>query len=77
MRYQKVNMIISFIVPVGEEHYGPRTTQAPWKQYAEHDMLGHLKDVEDLPPIYSTTADRWSDCSQVQFEWLEEFERAR
>ena len=76
MRYQKVNMVVGFTVPIGEQHYGERTTEAPWKRYAEHDMLEHLKDIEGIPEIYRETADRWSEyCPEISFEWLEEFER--
>jgi len=75
MRYQKVKMVVEFVVPVGKEHYGSRTTQASWKKYAEHDMLEHLKDSEDIPDVYRETVDRWSGSSpKVSFEWLEEFE---
>ena len=76
MRYEKVKMVVEFIVPIGEEHYGPRTTQAHWKRYAEHDMLEQLKDIEDIPEIYRETADRWSQpCAEISFVWLGEFEK--
>ena len=70
MKYQRVNMIITFTVPVGREYYGDRATESDWRQYAEHDMHEHLKDLEDIPDLYRCTADRGGDS----FEWLEEFE---
>lgn len=68
-------MVVEFVVPVGEECYGSRTTQAHWKKYAEHDMLEHLKDPEDIPYVYRETVDKWSGYSpEISFEWLDEIE---
>ena len=70
MKYQKAKMVKEFIVPVGVESYGPRTTEAHWQKYAEHDMLQHLKDIEDIPEEYRDT----SQGGDVSFEWGEQFE---
>jgi len=68
-------MIVEFIVPAGREHYGPRTTEAHWKEYAEHDMLQHLKDAEEVPSVYRDIVGGCSGHSpEVSFEWLEESE---
>lgn len=76
MTYQKVKMVVEFTVPVGEEHYGLRTAQAHWKQYAEHDMLEHLKAPEDITDVYREAVNRRSAYSpRVSFEWLDEFEQ--
>lgn len=78
MKCQRVKMVVGFILPVGRERYGLRTTEAPWKQYAEHDMLEHLKGIDEIPEVYRDTADRWSEeCRDISFEWLEEFEKEK
>lgn len=69
MKYQKVNMVVRFVVPVGTEYYAERA-DAPWKRYAEHDMRLRLKDIEDIPEVYQHTV----YCSDNYFEWLEEFD---
>jgi len=71
MKYQKVNMLIQFKVPVGKEYYGFRNTDAPWKRYAIHDMRQYIKDAEDIPEQYRNTV-TYLDHS---FDWLDEYEQ--
>ena len=70
MKYQKVNMVVRFVVPVGREYYGDRSTETPWKRYAEHDMRQYIKDIEDIQDSYLHTTSYTADS----FEWLEEFD---
>ena len=72
MKYQKVNMVVRFVVPVGREYYGDRNTVAPWENYAEHDMGQYIKDIEDVPVEYQSIS-----CAGNSIEWLEEFDSER
>ena len=71
MRYQRVTMTVEFEVPIGRDAYGVRQDdEAKWSAFAEHDMLEHLKDIEEIPEGY------WGvDRISVSFTWGEEFNR--
>ena len=76
MQFQKARMTIEFAVPVGERYYGERQGEFKWSTYAEHDMLEHLKHLDDIHGLYVDTADRWADeVSDVSFDWGDTFER--
>jgi len=68
MKFQKVKMVVEFDVPVGREAYSPRFIGHPWQEFAEHDMLDHLKECDAM-------ADRFVFVSDVDFEWGKKFEK--
>ena len=77
MKYKKVKMIIDFLVPAERADYGIRTcNELSWQEYAEHDMLAHLKDYDDMPEQYRQSANRWSsECDDISFKWGKEIEK--
>jgi|APFre7841882654_1041346.scaffolds.fasta_scaffold02883_3 hypothetical protein len=65
----KVTMKVKFEVPKGKQPYKGRTdgNVLPWKTYAEHDMIKHLKNIDELPDYISENI----DMGGVSFEWSE------